>query len=187
MRLKVRTGPSKNQSRTTGKNVIAPSVGHLVQSPGSNLRHTIGLCGVGFKGAAYIEGNVSWRYIQFSEGTDIGVGTGFYSYHNGDPHNQGDWLTVGGDGRCGIISAGVMSCKINTTDTVDTRDDPAPFSDGTFYWNIPWQYMLVSGGTAKEFYRALHYMTANSVGRATIQKAGAGPFAKNASDPTSTY
>jgi hypothetical protein len=53
-------------------------------------------------------------------------------------------------------------------------------------WQIPWQYKT-STGFLTNFTTVNHHETADANGRGTIEKGGAGPFAKNASDPTTTY
>jgi hypothetical protein len=42
-------------------------------------------------------------------------------------------------------------------------------------------------GSLTNFTTANHHETADATGRGTIEKAGAGPFSKNASDPTSSF
>ena len=50
----------------------------------------------------------------------------------------------------------------------------------------PWSYMAPDG-VAKRFTTVTHHQHTDASGRTIIEKAGAGPFSKNANDPTSTY
>jgi hypothetical protein len=71
-------------------------------------------------------------------------------------------------------------------DTIDTGDKGPPFSVGEFTWPIPREYR-VNGGPATQYTVVTHHQTADAAGKATIEKGGAGPFSKNANDPTSSY
>ena len=108
-----------------------------------------------------------------------GVGSGFYIRHNGLVHPVGGWRTVGN----GNLTTG---CPVNTTDTIDTGDDAAPFAIGNFLWAIPHEYEN-EAGAAVPYTIANHVMSATAAGAATIEKAGAGPFTKAANDPTTSY
>jgi len=158
--------------------VIAPSGGHLVKN--SNLRHTNGYAGVGFRGDAFLEpANVSFAGIFFSEGTAFAVASGFYAQFNGKQHPDGFLISVG---SCNSTTG----CKVSTQDTVDTGDLGPPFSVGDFLWPIPWQYS-VGTGSQTQFTMANQHHFADATGKASAEKAGAGPFSKNASDPTSSF
>jgi hypothetical protein len=94
-------------------------------------------------------------------------------------HPVGGWRTVGN----GNATTGN---PVNTSDTIDSGDDSPPFAIGNFLWAIPHEYQN-GAGAAVPYTLANHVMSATAAGAATIQKAGAGPFTKNAADPTSTY
>ncbi len=91
-----------------------------------------------------------------------------------------------GDSEKKTESKSVPPAQVHGLDQVDSLDNPPPFSVGDFLWQIPWQYKT-STGPLTNFTTANHHETADANGRGTIEKAGAGPFAKNASDPTTTY
>ncbi len=139
----------------------------------------MGFESVGFQGHVYLTPtDVSFSNVKFQEGTANAVATGFFASVNGEVHPLGDVLSI-------------ANCNINTgctpgDDTVDSNDNPPPFSVGDFLWAIPWQYQA-SGGAFIAFTTVNHHETADATGLATIEKAGAGPYSKNASDPTSTY
>lgn len=152
----------------------------MVQEPGTGIRHTMGLVGVGFKGRPYLEPrNVSFSNLTFREGTATGTGSGFYSSLNGLTHPLGSFVSIG---SCALATG----CQILGVDMVDTGDKSGPFSNGTFSWPIPWQYR-VGTGSAQAFTTATHLQHATSTGAADIQKAGAGPFTKQVNDATSNF
>jgi hypothetical protein len=161
--------------------VIAPTGAHVTKF--SNLRHTNGRCGVGFQAYIYLEpANVSFANTTFAEGTVAAVASGYYASLNGLPHPPtaipkpvGNCNTTNG---CTLLNGAY--------DTVDTNDGSTPFSIGNFLWAIPWNYQVGSAALT-QFTTANHSQTTDATGKATIQKAGAGPFSKNANDSTSTY
>jgi len=146
----------------------------------SNLRHTTGTAGVGFLGNIFLEpATVSFAGITFGEGTVNAVASGFYASFNGLAHPADAFSSVG---SCSSTSG----CLISPTDMVDTNDKSGPFSIGDFLWAIPWQY-FVGSGSRTTFTTANHHQFTDAAGKASIEKAGAGPFSKNVSDPTSTF
>jgi hypothetical protein len=178
LRLEVASGPSQGVGKDYTITIITPSGGHLTRFSG--LRHTMGFASVGFQAHIYLEpANVSFANLFFSEGTVAAVASGFYAVFNGIPHSA--TATPIAIGNCNITTG----C-LGGTDTVDTNDKGPPFSVGDFLWAIPWQYK-VTGGTLKNFTVANHHQMADAAGKATIEKAGAGPFSKNANDPPSSY
>jgi hypothetical protein len=179
---KVQSGPSKNKKRTSSKTIVAPSGAYMVREPGSGLKHTQNTWSIGFRGEIFLlPKNVSFAKLQFSEGATVATATGWLSSANGAPHNEGAWRPIGAcDANTG--------CYVFSIDTVENATIGPPYGVGTFNWPIPWRYRkagTTSSGTI--FYTANHYATADNIGTATIQKAGAGPFSRVPSDPTSTY
>lgn len=180
LRLEVASGPSQGQGHNYTITIVAPSGAHIVQAPGTNLRHTQSYAGVGFKGHVYLDPrDVSFMNIEAREGTVAGIGTGFYSYLNGRIHTTGSFFAVGpGNSTTGS--------QILVIDTIDTGDTSPPFSIGDFRWPIPREYR-VNGGIPTQYTVITHHQFADSNGKATIEKGGAGPFSRNANDPTSSY
>ena len=178
LRLEVASGASQGKGQNYTITIVAPSGAHMTRVSG--LRHTNGLAGVGFRGNIFLEpADVSFANLSFTEGSVAGVGSGFYARHNGRIHaTTSSPVTIG---SCNVTTG----CRVNGTDTVDTGDDGPPFSAGDFLWAIPWRYHVGSSITA--FTTANHHQTADAAGKTTIEKAGAGPFSKNASDPTSPF
>jgi hypothetical protein len=178
LRLDVASGPSQGQGQNYTISVIAPSDGHMVKD--SNLRHTMGLAGVGFLGNIFLSPtDVSFANMSFGEGTVNAVASGFYASFNNLPHPED---TFGGLSGCNVTTG----CLVNPHDMVDTNDKAGPFSVGDFLWAIPWQYWVGSASRTR-FTTANHHQFTDATGKASIEKAGAGPFSKNVSDATSGF
>jgi hypothetical protein len=180
LRLAVVSGTSQGEKEDYTITVVTPSGGLLSKS--SNVRHTQGYISVGFQGHIFIAPtDVSFVNVEFAEGSASGVGSGYFAFLNGYQHPPTD--PPASVGFCDSV----LGCEVlNTIDQVDTGDGPPPFSNGDFLWPIPWQYQA-PGGALTTFMTANHHQTADATGTATISKAGAGPFSKNASDPTTSY
>jgi glycosyltransferase involved in cell wall biosynthesis len=180
VRLVLRSVATGSVVATRNITVVEPNDGLMIQMPGTNLRHTNGLYGVGFKGSIFLRPtDVSFSQILMGEGTVAGVGTGYLAPLNGIVHPVGALVTVG-------TGNSANGCQANGTDTVDSGDRPPPFSVGDFLWAIPWQFS-VAGSARQTFTTANHHMTADAAGTATIAKKGAGPFSRAVGDPTSTF
>jgi hypothetical protein len=180
LRLSVVAGPCANRGTVYDKTIVAPNDALMVLA--SNIRHTQGKAGVGFKGINYLRPtDVSFQFITFREGGGNANATGFYAALDGDPHDTTPFAIaiLGGDANNG--------CRVTGQDEVDSNDWSAPFSDGTFNWPIDWQYNAPGGGGWVTFTVATHAETINAVGTTTIQKKGAGPFQKLLNDATSTF
>jgi len=135
---------------------------------------------VGFLGNIFLEPtDVSFANVTFGEGTVNAVASDFYANLNGSPHPQNNF---GGVGGCNVTTG----CLVFQFDEVYTGTKGPPFSIGDFLWAIPWQYWVGSAART-QFATANHHQFTDATGKASIEKAGAGPFSKNASDPTSTY
>jgi hypothetical protein len=132
---------------------------------------------------AYGLKDVSFRNVDFREGSVAAIASGFFAGINGIQHpTTATALTIGG---CDPVNG----CQVNGMDTVYTGDWSPPFSAGDFVWNIPWQYAVVPRAWVT-FTTATHHQWADAapnLGRAHIEKKGAGPFTKDANDPTSGY
>jgi hypothetical protein len=179
LKLSVVSGTSAGTSHSYTFTVIPPSGAHLTKFSG--LRHKMGFSGVGFEANIFLEpSNVSFSSLKFAEGTVAAVATGYYSTLNGLVHQP--TAVPPTIGNCNTATG----CQANGMDTVDTGDGVGPFAVGDFLWAIPWQYQTTSGSLV-QFTVANQHFVANSTGAATVSKAGAGPFTKNVSDPTSTY
>jgi hypothetical protein len=178
IRIAVVSGSSKGQHHDYSVTIVAPSGGYLVKS--SNLAHTQGFISVRFRAHIYLTPvDVSFARLKFEEGTATAVATGFFASANGQLHSAGPLIAVSG---------------CNTTTGCTGGDDQVgpdgwapPFSTGDFVWHLPWQYQTPAGGALNMFTAVTHHQTADGNGLATIEKAGAGPFSKLASDPTSTF
>jgi hypothetical protein len=164
---------------TLNLSVVAPTDA-LMQKDSRPVKHTHNTWSVGFCGETFLRPtNVSFSRIEFREGTTTAVATGYQASANGQVHPQGDWFGVG----MGNSSTG---CKLDSLDSVRTRERNPPYSEGDFLWAIPWQYR-VGTGSAVTFTIANQHSTSDASGTATIEKKGAGPFSKVPSDPTVDY
>jgi len=180
LRLVVQSGPSKNRYVDVAFTVVAPTGSYMIQEPSTGIWHMTNTCSVGFKGWIYIEPKtVSFSKIQFREGSCLSTATGFWARDNGITHPIGTWGSIGGGNS-------TTGCRVSGNDTIQSPAYGPPYSVGTFLWPIPWQYRVGTGG-ATQFDTANHYFTADANGKCCGQKAGAGPFCKNAADPTSGY
>jgi hypothetical protein len=160
--------------------IVAPSGAYMTRQPGTSIRHINGTASVGFRGLSFfLPKDVSFHRIQTREGNGTGVGIGFYGFLNGRVHATGGWNTVGRGNS-------VTGCQENSVDTVFTGANGPPYSVGFFLWPIEWQYRAGAGAPVP-FTIANHIQWANAAGRASIMKIGAGPFSRNAADPTSAY
>jgi hypothetical protein len=96
---------------------------------------------------------VSFANLQFTEATAAAVASGYFSSLNGEQHAAtSPPVSIG-------LCDGLLGCQVLTLDTVDTTDDPPPFSNGDFLWPIPWRYQA-PGGALTTFTTANHYQTA---------------------------
>jgi hypothetical protein len=179
LRLAVVSGSLQGQHHDYSISIIPPNGG--LESKFSNIRHTQGYESVGFQAHVYLEPtDVSFANLQFAEGTDTAVASGFFAASNGAVHPPTNPpVSIG---SCDSV----LGCEVIATDTIDSGDNPPPFSVGDFLWQIPWQYKS-STGSLTAFTTVYHHETADATGKGTIEKGGAGPFSKNASDPTSSY
>jgi hypothetical protein len=164
-------------------NVIAPLSSYMVQVPGSGLCHTTGTASVGFRGNPFmLPTDVSFNGIQWREGTGTTVASGTLSGLDGNVHPFGSWMTIAN----GNIATG---CQVNTVDSVSTSTSSpsgfGPFTDwtGLQVWPIQWEYQA-PGGAVQPLVIAFHICSIDSAGKATISKAGAGPFSRVVADGT---
>ncbi len=149
----------------------------------TNLIHTQYTCSAGFYGTVYLlPKDVSFNNIGFQEGSTLpSIATGYYSSLSQEEH-----LT---NGPYNITNCNATTgCQTFTSphDTVYTGEGLPPYAVGELLWPIPWMYVVVEGGQqiATQFATGNHHQTSDQNGKATIEKAGAGPFSANASDRT---
>ena len=172
LKLRVTGGPSMDQEKTLDKTIVKPSGAYMIQEPGSTLRHTQTWAGVGFHGLGYVEPrDVSFKFIEWREGSVAGIGKDYFSSLNGKMHATGEWLPVNGGDN-------VKGSEIAMYDIVDSGDwQTTPYSKGTFLWPIPWEWRLGTG-PAQNMTTAEHSQSIDNEGSVTIQKLKAGPFTK---------
>jgi hypothetical protein len=153
---------------------VPPTSATMTQAAGTGISHTTGSWSVGFLGKINLTpNNVSYAGVLFREGAAIATATNWLYGYNNLPHAVGQSHTITG---------AVVDC----VDNVSSGTKYAPYGIGDFNWPIPWQASVDNGVTWASFVTANHHATSSGEGVATISKAGAGPFQKNAADPTST-
>jgi len=162
-------------------NVVEPSGVNIVQEPGTGVWHTNNTASVGFKGRLYIlPADVSFQQIEIREEDVAGVGVGYLSFKNGEPHGLKNWIPV--DSPTNDTSGS----KVNGVDTISSGTyTQQPYSNGTFTWAIPWEFR-VGTGSEKEFSTVTHKEEIDANGNMTISKGGASK-SKNYADPDSNY
>ncbi len=163
--------------------IVEPQDARMIRKPGTNILHVQGTWSCAFLGEIFLlPADVSFSNILMREGSAPAVASGYLASLNGQIHDAGPLCSVGpGDSTAG--------CKVNILeDKVVTGilTPPPPFSDGDFLWEIPWEY-CAGDSPLKVFTIAQHHATADSNGKATISKKGAGPFSRMASDPTTDF
>ncbi len=149
------------------------------REPNTGIAHTQGIPSAGFTGNPYITPNdVSFASgkVRVRELTCNGIGSGYYTDKNGDPHREGPWkLVVPGDAT--------NPSKVDTSDhIVSGNDGPAVPAPGTFDWVIPMEFRADSWN-AKPFTTITHHQECDISGTVSITK-GAGPFSAQLNDPT---
>jgi hypothetical protein len=186
-------GPSAGQERTVDRNIVAPNDATMTQASGTGIRHEQNYIHVGFKGTIHLlPKNVSFANLTFREGTVNAVASGCWSFENGRAHPvTGGPVSISG---CNTSTG----CVVNGTDTIECAPigpypspPPTPaYCSGNFEWDIPWQYSTDNGTNWVSFTVAVHHHWADpapNLGWAHIEKKGAGPFTKHATDPTTQY
>jgi hypothetical protein len=179
IRIEVASGPSKGNGITYLKQVIAPNGAIGRQTPNTGVGHNQGLCDVGFSLEPFLfPTDVSFRQLSFAEGTVLPTtANGYYSDQANYWHPR--------MGPASIISCDiVLGCKADFQDGPQQRDGVPPCTNGTFIWDIPWEYVL---GTRQRipFTTVRHHVFNIPNDKVTIEKAGVGPFTKAVSDPNS--
>ena len=116
--------------------IIEPSGAYMVQKPGSNIKHTNGFWDVGFHGHFFLlPTDVSFKNIQFREGTVPAVATGWLAHWNNQVHATGVAVSVSqGNSTTG--------CQVLGQDQVYSGRKAPPFGNGTFHWPIPWEHRV---------------------------------------------
>lgn len=221
--LQVAGGPHDRHRLSTHRfKVVAPDGATTMQRPGTNVRHTTGTAGAGFKMFVnLLPVDVPFERVQWREDFGLAFATGEFASENGRQHAptglaynpatlqpvlpppvggrevkpRPTWMDVSATAP---PLAGVGPNFVMQVDTVDTGDrppsagPPAAWSASSHVWDITWMYR-VRRSTAtgfsgdKELMKARHEGKIDANGRATIEKAGAGPFTKQAGDPTSAF
>jgi hypothetical protein len=190
LKIEVVSGPSKGNGTIYNKVVVAPSGAVAQLMVGTNVRHNTGQCHVGMNIEAYLlPTDVSFSKAEFYEGIAYGVGSGYYAAFNCPSipppsghaciHPQGITQRIK---RCNIVTG--CHAFDDFVDTGPTIYAP-PCTNGDFYWDIPWNYIVGSGG-GHFIQNARHHQFTTNPDKTSIEKAGVGPHTRRVGDPT-TY
>lgn len=156
---------------------VAPTGISMAQQGGTGVWHVQNSYSVGFKGVINVSpGGVSYAGVTFREGPAVAVATGWLAFKNGQAHAVGAVHTITGT-------------RVDCVDTVASgqKSPPPAYAVGDFLWPIPWQCSTDGGTTWTQIVIANHHETCSVAGVASISKAGAGPFSKNAVAANSNY
>lgn len=165
----------KGINKTTTFNVVEPS--GITMEAVSDLSTSSPLK-AGFLGQAYIlPADVNFYQILIYEGECTAATTGFFDKapYKGAVHPKGSAI-----GPSGYVDG--KGTKDGATDTIYTIATPAPYSNGTFKWPIPWFYKL--GSADKQFTTVDHEseLTVDTNGKATLTTSKGGE-SKSAINP----
>lgn len=151
---------------------------------GSGIRHWPDSWSVGFLGEIYLlPRDVSFRRLRFKESDIPAMAKGWLEPMKGSSHYPKTTPTLIGSGN---INTG---CLVFGEDQVWTGirfGKNGVYGDGEVWWEIPWNYVTTSGMVV-EFTIVKQYATSDEIGTATIEKGGAGPFKKLATEPESEW
>jgi hypothetical protein len=185
--LKVVSGPKAGATVATETiTVVAPTGAVMKQVPGTHIWHDQGTWSVGFLGNIFLQPtDVSFRNIEFLQGACHAAAKGYLTHADPQVHALGLRVKVG-------VGNATKGTQVMCTDTVSTGHPlHPPYGDGDFKWAIPFRYggPIPSPGKPPtiEFTKANHHATADASGTGTIEKQGAGPFTRKATDATSGY
>ena len=176
----IQNGASKNMTVKAKQKSKSP-VAHMIQKPGTTLRHTKNFAGIGFKAYIYLlPYNVSYKNLQFREGECFAEADGFYAGSNGAKHSQSEsWLSI------------LANNRVNATDTVNAGDKAPPFAEGRFVWHIPWKLQLHIPGLTDIVFPDLtianHIKSSDDEGTTSIRKVNTPTFTKAANAESSGY
>jgi hypothetical protein len=163
------------QQAVAGLTIVAPTGLKFVKN--SNVFHTNGLAVVGFRADVFLQSpGVSYQRLEIREGEFKSVAQGYFARDNGLTHPASG-------AALGIANGNQMIGN----DTISSGPHPAPWSNGKFEWNIPWQWRIVGTAAWTTFAYANHVTEINAMGAVTVAKLNEGPFSAKPSDPTQAY
>ncbi len=179
LRLTILSGPSKDQFKSYGRTVIAPT-GTRMTRVSANVWHTQGSASAGIALYYWLDPKtVSFTNLTFGEDSCPATGaTGIYITVPPGNHDQGTFGDIlGGNSTTG--------CRVDAADHAWSRRNPwAP--GGTYTWSIPTQYIDDTSTRNTFGSNQNHVPTLQANGDATMAKGGqSGSAALN--DPTSGY
>lgn len=165
--------------------VVAPEDGYMEKVPGALLWHDAGNPSVGFQGYMYLlPDDVTFKNIRFREGGGKCTANGSLIKQNGETHQTGTWYPIE---TFSTSTAG--EGKTNRAQTVDFVTVNCLLlgqkSAGNLDWPIEWEYEG-KDGKGVPFTIARMIGTIDSNLKATVEKAGAGPFSANNGPPNVT-
>jgi hypothetical protein len=189
------TGSGCSCTNTLTFTVVQPSGWTMRRRTGTNLRHTNGRPGCGWRGTQFLHpNNVNFYRVQTREMDSQYVGTGSYSADTGDwhgnyplPDRASPWFTI-----TMAKHTNANGSEVNLIDSIDTGDgDPAatgtapPFTVGAGHFDIVFQWKVTGSANIHSFASTRQEDEIFATGRCESRKGGNTEFTMY-NDPTST-
>jgi hypothetical protein len=175
LKLEVLAGPSKGGGPTSTIAIIEPSEGFMTKALGSGVKHTNGTWSTGFLGDFHVgPSDVAFYNLSFYEGSAPMVSSGWLSTFN-IQHMQST--------RAERVNS---SNTVVFSDQVFSGEKSGPYSNGEWYWDIPWHIVTKSGTRDFTFVVIRERATSDSAGKAIITKGGYSSQSVP-SDPTTNW
>ena len=187
------TGSGCSCSNPITFNVVRPSDWTMIRKPGTNLRHTHGRPGCGWRGIMHVHPNdVNFYRVEVREKDSQFVATGCISHFSGDYHGNylppdrvSGWVPL----RTHTDSGGTEWAGIDKIDTGDYSVADAgaapPFKIGSGYFPITMQWRVVGKANIRDFANVRQEEELFDTGRCESRKGSNTEFTKY-DDPTST-
>ncbi len=186
------TGSGCSCVNTITFTIVQPANWTMKRAAGTNLKHNNGRPDCGWKGNQYIHPNdVNFYRVEVRELDSQAVCTGSYMVFNGvkhgnypPPDNASSWLTAS-------THTDADGTKINMIDNIYSGDPQAaagnapPFTVGTMYFPITFQWHVTGNATKHDFGVVRQEHEIHSTGKCDSKKGG-NSESSMFSDPTST-
>jgi hypothetical protein len=174
--------------------VIIPTSMSMKRKSGTNLKHQNGRPDCGWLGTIFVHPNdVNFYRVEIREKDSQAITSGAYNVFRGvwhgnypPPNRVSSWVPLVKHSDSDGSSVGnSISDNIYSGDPGGAAGNNPPFTVGTMYFDMTWQWRVVAGRNIKNFpaFRQSHEITA--AGLCKSSKAGHSEQC-NYSDPTST-
>jgi hypothetical protein len=187
------TGSGCSCVNTITFTVVRPANWTMKRRTGTNLRHTHGRPGTGWRGIMYVHpNNVNFYRVEVREVDSQFVATGCISHFSGDyhggyppPDRVSSWISLNTHTDAdGTQWTGVDNIDTGDYSVADAGAAP-PFNVGTGYFSIVMQWHVIGGANIHDFAAVRQEEELSSTGRCESRKGGNTEFTMH-DDPTST-